>query len=81
MRDLHQQSCKLDIKIDGTTYKGFLDVGVVSYGVIGESCTRQVRLGVMVKHTKDQKARHMSEITNGKTSPKISCFLNMKLIG
>ena len=80
MKDLRQHNCKLDITVDGTTYKGFLDVGVVPAEVVGDSCTRQVRLGVLVKTTRDQKARHMHEYANGETSLTTRCFLIMKLI-
>ena len=57
MRDLWQ-ACKSELEVDGTTYRGFLDVGVVPFGLMGQSCARHLRLAVELKHTKNQKRRY-----------------------
>ena len=57
--DLHTAgdalSGRLSVTISDATYNGILDVGIVPCGVSGMSCIPRLRLGVELKHTRDQK--------------------------
>jgi hypothetical protein len=46
---------KLELTYDGVIYRGFLDAGVVPFGLAGYSCLRQLRVGVELKQTAAQK--------------------------
>ena len=60
--DLHSPSGalsgKLSVVLGGATYNGRIDVGVVPYGVMGDTCIPSLRLGIDLKRTEDQKARY-----------------------
>jgi hypothetical protein len=47
----------LELRVEGVAYRGFLDVGVVPFGLIGYSCLKQLRLGVELKQTAQQKKK------------------------
>jgi hypothetical protein len=46
---------KLELIYDGVVYRGFLDAGIVPLGVAGFSCLKQLRVGVELKQTAEQK--------------------------
>ena len=71
MREL-RHACKLELENDGTTYRGFLDVGVVPFGLMGQSCARHLRLGVENKLTKNEKRRYSQ--AKGEISIKFCCW-------
>lgn len=72
VKDLHKDpESKLTITVNNITYTGILDVGVVPYGASGKTCARQLRLGVELKHTNDQKRRFEQTTPRGDVSNKI----------
>ena len=80
--DLHSPrgdfSGDLSVLIDGASYSGRIDVGIVPYGVAGSSCIPNLRLGIKLKCTADQKARYTlrHEATGGECMwTTISCPL------
>jgi hypothetical protein len=54
----------LDLRVEGTAYRGFLDVGVVPFGLVGHSCLKQLRLGVELKQTAEQKKKFREQHGN-----------------
>jgi hypothetical protein len=48
---------KLELFYDDVVYRGFLDAGIVPFGSAGYSCLSQLRVGVELKQTAEQRKR------------------------
>ena len=68
VRDLHKSDGKMAIVVDTTTYAGILDAGVVPYSVAGASCMRQLRVGLELKQTQEQKDLYKANHPAGKSA-------------
>lgn len=68
--DLHDLDGQLTVTAEGTTYKGYLDVGVAPQGLMGYSIVQQLRVGFELKHTQDQKRRYRLQ---GEACSRMAC--------
>ena len=75
VRDLHTSDGKMEIAVNGTVYAGILDAGVVPYAVTGTSCMRQLRIGLELKQTQEQKDLYKANHPVGKSIPDRHCIV------
>ncbi len=65
MRDLHSNDGRVSFTHESTVYTGIIDAGVVPFGVMGDTSTSQLRVGLELKQTAEQKQRYQDDNPNG----------------
>ena len=65
VRDLHSSDGRVSFTHESTVYTGIIDAGVVPFGVMGDTSTSQLRVGLELKQTAEQKQRYQANNPNG----------------
>ena len=65
MRDLHSNDGRVSFTHESTVYTGIINAGVVPFGVMGDTSTSQLRVGLELKQTAEQKQRYQVNYPNG----------------
>lgn len=72
--DMHRNDGRVSFAHGGTLYTGIIDVGVVPFGVRGDTCRSQLRIGLELKQTAQQKQRYRNNNPAGDFCSPHRCY-------